>query len=117
MQSSRVPSPAAPNFARAFRAARVAKGASQESFDTVSSRTYVSLLEREINAPTLPKIDALVRTLGLHPLTVLAMSYVEHPTAAEVQKLMAQVVDEVGSLGLRRFSSDTLPRGIKPQDP
>ena len=80
----------------------------------VSSRTYVSLLERGINAPTLLKVDELVRVLGLHPLTVLALSYVNQPTEADVARLLARVTREVAELDLKAFSAETLPRGIKP---
>jgi transcriptional regulator with XRE-family HTH domain len=107
----RAPAPPQPNFPRAFRAARVAVGVSQEAFDTVSSRTYVSIVERGVNAPTLMKIDALVRVLGLHPLTVLTLAYANSPSRNDVSKLLEQVADEIASLGLDAFSAASLPRG------
>lgn len=80
----------------------------------MSSRTYVSLLERGINAPTVFKVDELVRVLGLHPLTVLALSYVDQPTEPEIALLLARVAREIAELDLQTFSADTLPRGVKP---
>lgn len=64
-------------FAKALRKARKTKGLSQESFSDVSSRTYVSTLERGLYTPTLDKIDALANVIGLHPLTLIAMAYIE----------------------------------------
>ena len=111
MPSRRAPPVSAPNFPRAFRTARVAVGIPQEAFDTVSSRTYVSILERGVNVPTLTKIDALVRVLGLHPLTVLTLAYANSPSSEEVSKLQELVAREIASLGLAAFSPNSLPRG------
>ena len=111
MPSRRVSPTPAPNFPRAFRTARVAVGIPQEAFDTVSSRTYVSILERGVNAPTLRKIDELVRVLGLHPLTVLTLAYLSSPSSEEVSKVHERVATEIASLGLTAFSPNSLPRG------
>lgn len=90
---------------------RVAVGIPQEAFDTVSSRTYVSILERGVNVPTLTKIDALVRVLGLHPLTVLTLAYASSPSFEEISKLQELVAGEIAGLGLSGFSPNSLPRG------
>ena len=65
---------------------------SQEIFDEVSSRTYVSALERGLKSPTLPKVDALSGVLGLHPLTLLALSY--GSSRADIEKVLARVGSE-----------------------
>ena len=111
MPSRRAPPVKPLNFPRAFRTARVAVGIPQEAFDTVSSRTYVSILERGVNVPTLTKIDALVRVLGLHPLTVLTLAYASSPSSEEISKLQELVAGEIASLGLTEFSPNSLPRG------
>ena len=77
----------------------------------MSSRTYVSILERGVNVPTLTKIDALVRVLDLHPLTVLTLAYANSPSSQDVGKLLDQVASEVASLQLGKFSEASLPRG------
>lgn len=105
-----------PNFPRAFRTARVAKGIPQEAFDLVSSRTYVSLVERGINSPTLSKIDELVRVLGVHPLTVLALSYAKTPTSAGVAGLLERIATEIEALDVSEFAVGTLPRGVKKRE-
>lgn len=64
-------------FAKSLKQARIYKGLTQESFSDVSSRTYLSTLERGLKSPTLEKIDDLSKTLKLHPLTLLAMTYVK----------------------------------------
>ena len=87
--------PPTSNFAKALRKAREARGVSQEEFDTVSSRTYVSSLERGIKQPTVTKVDALASVLGLHPLTLFALSYTDTASAADVRRLLDRVHQEV----------------------
>lgn len=88
------------DFGRALRVARRAKGLPQESFDQVSSRTYISALERGLKQPTVAKVDELAAVLGVHPLTLLALSYLHQPTAASVQRLTAHLIKEIGDLNL-----------------
>ena len=92
------------SFARALRLARNARGMSQEVFDEVSSRTYISALERGLKSPTLPKVDALAGVLALHPLTLLALSY--GSSLGDVGKVLAQVSLEVKEI----FGAAELPR-------
>ena len=47
----------------------------QEDFSTMSSRTYVSMLERGERSPTLAKINELSAAMKIHPLTLLALAY------------------------------------------
>ena len=88
------------DFGRALRVARRAKGLPQESFDQVSSRTYISALERGLKQPTVAKVDELAAVLGVHPLTLLALSYLHQPTAGSVQRLTAHLIKEIGDLNL-----------------
>ena len=78
-------------FGQALRRARKARGMTQEDFSTSSSRTYVSMLERGERSPTLAKINELSETLGIHPLTLLALAYAGAATPAEFRKLLAEV--------------------------
>lgn len=90
--------PPTSSFARALRTARKARGVSQEEFDTISSRTYISALERGLKQPTITKVDALAGVLGLHPLTLLALSYGNKQSAADVRRLLDRVQQELEDL-------------------
>jgi len=83
------------SFGKALRLAREAIGISQEEFDQVSSRTYISAIERGIKQPTVPKVDQLAKVLRVHPLTLLALSYVDRPLPSDVGRLLEQVRREV----------------------
>ena len=77
--------------------ARKARGLSQEAFSDVSSRTYLSTLERGMKSPTLSKIAAICQVLGIHPMTLFALSYTGG-NAAEVERLITRIRREIGTL-------------------
>lgn len=89
--------PTAPNppnrFAQALRETRSSLGITQEDFGVVSSRTYVSSLERGIKVPTLSKVDELASVMGIHPLTLLTLAYARSCD----RKAVAQVLQIVQS--------------------
>lgn len=66
----------------------------------VSSRTYVSNLERGIKVPTIRKVDSLAAVLGIHPLTLLALSYIDtrKATESDLRTLLTGVFDETAGL-------------------
>lgn len=88
-------------FGKALQYARKSKGVAQEQFDVVSSRTYVSSLERGLKSPTLKKVDELAGVLQLHPATLLALAYLrpgEPGQAAALLRTMASEFEELGAL-------------------
>jgi len=82
-------------FATSLREARKALGLTQEDFSLLSSRTYVSSLERGIKSPTLDKIEDLAKVLKIHPLTLIALTYLkagkEHGLEGLFQKVRAEI--------------------------
>ena len=64
---------------------------SQEAFGDISSRTYISALERGLKNPTLGKIDELADVLQVHPLTLVAQCYLQQATVGEVDALLSTV--------------------------
>lgn len=84
------------SFPKALKTVRVARGLNQEAFGLVSSRTYVSSLERGLKVPTINKIDDIAAVLGVHPLTLLTLAYVTQGGATtDVDELTGQVRQEV----------------------
>lgn len=59
----------------ALKTIRKSRGLSQEAFSNVSSRTYMSSLERGLKSPTLNKLEELCEVMGVHPLTLLVLTY------------------------------------------
>ena len=48
------------------------KRLTQEDFSDVSSRTYLSTLERGLKSPTIDKLDEGGAAVGIHPATILS---------------------------------------------
>jgi len=77
--------------------ARKSRGLSHEAFSSVSSRTYLSTLERGMKSPTLSKLTAISQVLAIHPLTLLMLSYTAG-NASEMESLIARIRREVTAL-------------------
>ena len=67
--------PSKNTFPAALKMVRKARGLSQEAFSDVSSRTYMSSLERGLKSPTLSKVAELCEVMDVHPLTLLTLAY------------------------------------------
>lgn len=87
-----------PGLASALRAARKARGLTQEDFSGVSSRTYMSSLERGLKSPTFEKLTALSEALGIHPLTLLTLAFMQGKHGESLRALQARVQRELDSL-------------------
>lgn len=78
------------SLAQALKTVRKARGLSQEAFSDVSSRTYMSTLERDLKSPTISKLAELCEVMDVHPLTLLTLAYAGDSTQ-DADKLLAQV--------------------------
>ena len=85
-------------FAKALRQARRTQGLTQEDFSEVSSRTYVSTLERGKKSPTIEKIDALASAMKIHPLTLMMLTYLIKSNQSEQSAIIQQVSLELNRL-------------------
>ncbi len=87
------------SFSKALRLVRQSKGLTQEDFSLVSSRTYVSMLERAATSPTLEKLDSLCTVLDIHPVTLLAITYLlVADSPGDYESLLKRVGDELEGL-------------------
>ena len=78
----------------ALKTIHKARGLSQEAFSDVSSRTYMSSLERGLKSPTLSKLEELCEVMGVHPLTLLTLAYAGDGEG-KVDRLLAQTRKEL----------------------
>lgn len=83
-------------FATALKTCRKNKGLTQEDFGTVSSRTYISSLERELKSPTLEKIHELSGVLDISPLTLLSLTYYYQSETEDLSKMLTEIEKETG---------------------
>jgi transcriptional regulator with XRE-family HTH domain len=82
------------SLAAALKTVRKARGLSQEAFSDVSSRTYMSSLERNLKSPTLNKLGELCEVMEIHPLTLLTLAYAGDNTQ-QAEQLLVQVRQEL----------------------
>ena len=85
-------------FGKSLKVVRMARGLTQEDFSTVSSRTYLSTLERGLKSPTLDKIEALSEAMDVHPLTLLAITYLNTQKNKRLDHLLKRIEQEVTAL-------------------
>lgn len=83
-------------FGAGLQKARKSRQLTQEDFSVVSSRTYLSSLERGIKAPTITKIDEIAAVIGVHPLSLIAYAYLP-ASSAEREQFWAAIAAEVDS--------------------
>ncbi len=86
------------SFGQALRAARKAKNLSQEDFSEVSSRTYLSSLERGLKSPTIEKIHALSERMNIHPLSLMTLTYLYEAGESDITRILSQVKKEVENI-------------------
>lgn len=92
-------------LAIAIKTIRKNRNLTQEDFGLVSSRTYVSTLERGLKSPTLDKLDEIARVMAIHPASLVLLTYSilssnSHPktdaveiVCQETRRLLSQLSD------------------------
>ena len=86
-------------FGQALKFHRLRAGLSQEGFSLVSSRTYMSTLERGLKSPTLVKIHEIASVIGVHPLSILTSCYLLNDGSLTLEELFSRIRLEVEALG------------------
>ena len=81
----------------ALKTIRSSRGLTQEDFSAVSSRTYLSTLERGLKSPTLDKVQELAEVMNVHPLTLLALTYAK-AGGCGVDELLGKVMQEAAGV-------------------
>ena len=85
-------------FGISFRKARKAAGISQEHFGLISSRTYVSRLERGLSSVTLEKLDELAKVIDLHPASIIIHTYLTQISATSSKNLIEKIIDDLNKI-------------------
>lgn len=61
-------------LATVIKAVRKHRGRTQEDFSLVSSRTYLSSLERGLKSPTIDKLVEIAGVLNIHPASLVILA-------------------------------------------
>lgn len=79
----------------AIKEIRLSKELTQEFFSDISSRTYMSVLENGKKRPSVEKVDSLANAIGVHPLTILTLSYLIANEELKLDDLQKEIYDEL----------------------
>ncbi len=85
-------------FGHALRQIRNSKGLTQEDFSIISSRTYLSSLERGLKSPTIEKIAELASVLNIHPLTLVILTFHEIDPTQSIESLIDMAEKEIENI-------------------
>lgn len=83
------------NLPRAMKAIRDVRALSQEDFSLVSSRTYMSTVERGLKSPTLGKLEQIASVMQVHPLTLLTLGYASSTSPKATAEILESVQQEL----------------------
>lgn len=84
-------------FAAVLKAMRASRGLTQRNLAEVSSRTYVSKLERGYSSPTLEMLTTLSGPLNVNPLTLIAIT-LSAESGESVTTLLRRAQEEISDL-------------------
>ena len=85
-------------LALAIKTTRKARHLTQDDFGCVSSRTYLSTLERGLKSPTLDKLDVISQTMEIHPASIVLLAYAILAGHENAQAMIDRVVTESNEL-------------------
>ena len=85
------------NLGHSLRMARKATGLSQDDLSVVSSRSFVSAVERGIKSPTMEKLTVMARAMELQTASILVVATVLE-SSRELGEILQQVADEAEAI-------------------
>lgn len=85
-----------------FAQARKSVKLTQEDFETISPRTYISHLERGLSSPTIDKLDQLAGLMGIHAVSLLFQAYLKYDKSLDALQLMAKILEDSKTLSESR---------------
>lgn len=85
-------------FAHTIKIARKTQKLTQEDFGVVSSRTYMSTLERGLKSPTIDKLDEISKTMEMHPASLIVAAYALLGETANVEEALKRIQTESAQL-------------------
>lgn len=85
-----------------IKTTRKARGLTQEDFGVVSSRTYLSTLERALKSPTVDKLEEISSVLNVTPAALLLLATALMRDSGRQEETIQQVAAEAIEL-LRSF--------------
>lgn len=93
------------SFGSALKLIRQARKLTQEDFSEISSRTYISALERGLYTPTIEKTNEFCKVLVVNPITLTTISYLIENDMTDAAIVLDKVLKEIEALKLTNSST------------
>jgi transcriptional regulator with XRE-family HTH domain len=87
---------------RALRHVRKKKGLTQEDFEPVTSRSYISKVEGGHHLPTLDKTVEICNRLGVSPSLLLTLTFLIANESEDASSLLDRLKNELKTVGIPR---------------
>lgn len=85
-------------FGKTFAGARKKAKLVQDDFEYVSSRSYISYIERGKVSLTLEKLNELAGVVGVHPVSLLFHTYLIYDRETSALDLISKIMDDLKEL-------------------
>lgn len=85
-------------FGKAFVKARKVAGLTQDDYDLVSTRSYISYIERGKNSITIDKLDVLSKFMNIHPASLIIQTYLEYDENLSSMDVMRKIMEDLSKL-------------------
>lgn len=96
------------HLATVIRSIRKYRGKTQEDFSIVSSRTYLSALERGLKSPTIDKLDEIAEVLNVHPASLVILACCERLPSQNYTEQIDQIANEAKLLAAICFGASNV---------
>lgn len=82
-------------FGISLKGMRLRQRLTQEDFGDVSSRTYISMLERGLKNATIEKVAELAERLEIHPISLMVETFMILHPEVDLDSLIERIRNEV----------------------
>jgi transcriptional regulator with XRE-family HTH domain len=82
-------------FGIALRELRIRRNLSQQDFAGVVTREHLSRLERGVSQPNLELIRDISEVLNVHPMSLLAQTFIHDPDASELRSIIKTIAKDL----------------------
>lgn len=82
-------------FGKVFARSRKRAGLVQEDFEPITSRSYISYIERGEVSITMDKLNALSEVIGMHPVSIVFQAYLAYDKDLSALDLMSMIMEDL----------------------
>lgn len=91
-------------FGNIFTRSRKRAGLVQEDFEPITSRSYISALERGKYSISMDKLNDLSKLIGMHPVSMMFQTYLVYDEKISALELISIIMEDLKKVeDLKRY--------------